>query len=42
MIVTGEKFILPTKVEWLAMFLMIGLFGFFAQASGVASVAHCL
>ncbi|RXW20827.1 hypothetical protein EST38_g5016 [Candolleomyces aberdarensis] len=31
MIVTGEKFIIPTKVEWLSMLLMIGLFGFFAQ-----------
>ena len=39
MVVTGERFIIPTKVEWLAMFLMIGLFGFFAQASGV--VVRC-
>lgn len=35
MIVTGEKFIIPMKAEWLAMLLMIGLFGFFAQVGGV-------
>ncbi|KAJ3565515.1 hypothetical protein NP233_g7579 [Leucocoprinus birnbaumii] len=32
MIATKTPFILPTRLEWLAMLTMIGIFGFFAQA----------
>jgi len=31
MIVKGEKFIIPDKLEWLGLFLLIGIFGFLAQ-----------
>jgi hypothetical protein len=31
MIVTRTPFILPTKLEWLSMLVMIGIFGFFGQ-----------
>ncbi|KAL5514086.1 hypothetical protein ACEPAG_2847 [Sanghuangporus baumii] len=32
MILLGQKVILPTRLEWLALLLMIGIFGFLAQA----------
>lgn len=31
MLVTKTHFIIPTRLEWVALFAMIGLFGFFAQ-----------
>ncbi|THH03429.1 hypothetical protein EW145_g6262 [Phellinidium pouzarii] len=31
MLVFREKFILPTRIEWLALLVMIGIFGFLAQ-----------
>ncbi|KAJ3561718.1 hypothetical protein NP233_g10021 [Leucocoprinus birnbaumii] len=31
MIVTKTPFIVPTRLEWLGMLIMIGIFGFFAQ-----------
>jgi hypothetical protein len=31
MVVTREGFIMPTRLEWLGMLIMIGIFGFFAQ-----------
>ncbi|KAL5501012.1 hypothetical protein ACEPAH_9399 [Sanghuangporus vaninii] len=32
MILLGQKVVLPTRLEWLALLLMIGIFGFLAQA----------
>lgn len=31
MLVTKTEFIVPNRLEWLAMLVMIGLFGFAAQ-----------
>ena len=31
MIVLHEKVFLPMRLDWIAMLLMIGFFGFFAQ-----------
>jgi hypothetical protein len=31
MIITKTPFIVPTRLEWLGMLVMIGIFGFFAQ-----------
>ena len=32
MIVLKERFIFPRRIEWLALLIMIGIFGFLAQA----------
>jgi len=31
MFVTQTHFVIPTRLNWVALFPMIGLFGFFAQ-----------
>ncbi|KIJ97898.1 hypothetical protein K443DRAFT_681172 [Laccaria amethystina LaAM-08-1] len=31
MLVTKTNFVIPTRLDWIALFAMIGLFGFFAQ-----------
>ncbi|KAJ3544238.1 hypothetical protein NMY22_g2845 [Coprinellus aureogranulatus] len=31
MAIRRDEIVIPTKVEWIAMFLLIGIFGFFAQ-----------
>ena len=35
MIAMRTKFILPMRLDWIAMLLMIGFFGFFAQVSNI-------
>jgi hypothetical protein len=39
MIVTKTPFIIPTRLEWLALLAMIGIFGFIAQVRLVSSFA---
>ncbi|KAJ2935024.1 hypothetical protein H1R20_g2063, partial [Candolleomyces eurysporus] len=36
MLITGEKFIIPGKIEWLVLFVLIGVFGLCAQRETVS------
>jgi hypothetical protein len=37
MIATKTKVMIPTRLEWLSLLAMIGIFGFLAQVTGIAA-----
>jgi hypothetical protein len=40
MIVMHEKVILPTRMEWITVLLVVGFSGFFAQVRRIIENAH--
>ena len=33
MLITGTPFVMPTRIEWIALLLLVGTLGFIGQAS---------